>query len=427
MHAAREGFLATGTLDDGVRPLVADSWQRCLDLGVDPDTGPPVDLGQAELDAYRHEHALAEAMPLVRRLLVEDGWEAGLIVALADADGRLLWVEGASEVRRRAEGFGFVEGARWSERDAGTNAPGTALALDRPVQIFASEHLAGSATQWSCSAATVHDPQGRLLGAIDVTGGDDVAGPHALTLVRTVAAAVEAEMRLSALRTGGRRRPSVRQALTLPPGAPRAVQRSGGSASATRLHLLGHPTGELITSEGVTPLRLRHAEILFLLTLRPEGMTADQLAGELNERPTASVTLRAELSRLRELLSRHGDGVHVQGRPYGLSRPIDTDVAEVHRLLRRGALRRARAGYPGALLPRSTAPGVEAARERLRAEIRASLLAARDAELLWTFANSREGDDDLEIWEACCRALPATSRRLPAALARFRQLDQDWL
>ena len=66
----------------------------------------------------------------------------------------------------------FVPGADWSERGAGTNAPGTALALDRELQIRGSEHFSRVVQPWSCTAVPVHDPAtGALLGAIDLTGG----------------------------------------------------------------------------------------------------------------------------------------------------------------------------------------------------------------------------------------------------------------
>ena len=47
----------------------------------------------------------------------------------------LLWVEGDRGACRKAEAMNFVPGADWSERGAGTNAPGTALALDTELQI----------------------------------------------------------------------------------------------------------------------------------------------------------------------------------------------------------------------------------------------------------------------------------------------------
>ena len=89
------------------------------------------------------------------------------------------------------------------------------------------------------------------------------------------------------------------------------------ATTGPRLRLLGRPTGELVTDAGTTALRLRHAEILLLLTLNPHGLTSEQLAIELHDRETAPVTLRAELSRLRDLLARHGT-VELASRPYRL-------------------------------------------------------------------------------------------------------------
>ena len=82
-------------------------------------------------------------MPVIRRLLVEDAEADRMIVAVTDAGGRMLWVEGDARLRSRAAGMNFVEGARWAEDVAGTNAPGTALAVDHAVQIYGSEHYRG--------------------------------------------------------------------------------------------------------------------------------------------------------------------------------------------------------------------------------------------------------------------------------------------
>jgi transcriptional regulator of acetoin/glycerol metabolism len=62
-------------------------------------------------------------------------------VAVGDAAGRLLWVEGDRRVRDLTGGMGFVAGANWSEEVVGTSAPGTALALGRSVQIHGAEHF----------------------------------------------------------------------------------------------------------------------------------------------------------------------------------------------------------------------------------------------------------------------------------------------
>ncbi len=124
----------------------------------------------------RATHPLAIAMPVIRRLLVEEAAEAGLLVAVSDAAGQLLWVEGDSVLRAQAETMHFLPGADWSEDSAGTNAPGTALALGRPVQIFGPEHVLRRVTPWSCSAAPIREPDtGAILGVLDLTGGPEVA------------------------------------------------------------------------------------------------------------------------------------------------------------------------------------------------------------------------------------------------------------
>ncbi|MGL1213361.1 sigma-54-dependent Fis family transcriptional regulator, partial [Vibrio parahaemolyticus] len=75
--------------------------------------------------------------------------------------GRLLWVEGDRHLRTRTGDMGFVAGANWSEEVVGTSAPGTALTLDRSVQIRGAEHFNRFVQPWSCTAAPVHDPETR--------------------------------------------------------------------------------------------------------------------------------------------------------------------------------------------------------------------------------------------------------------------------
>jgi len=95
------------------------------------------------------------------------------------ADGRVLWRDGSSRVRRKADGLGFVEGARWDEDTVGTNAIGTAIVARRPVQVYSAEHFVRTHHPWTCAAAPLHDPRnGRLLGVIDVSGPASTVWPQ---------------------------------------------------------------------------------------------------------------------------------------------------------------------------------------------------------------------------------------------------------
>jgi hypothetical protein len=409
LRAAHERLVTgCGLSDDAVRSVIVDSWRRSLGSGVDPDgLSAPVELVDDELLAYRAAHPLATVMPVIRRLLVEDAEDDRMIVAVTDAGGRMLWVEGDRRLRARAAGIHFIEGARWAEDVAGTNAMGTALAVDHSVQIFGSEHYIRTAQPWSCSAAPVHDPvSGALLGSIDVTGGDHVASPHMLTLVRATVAAVESELRWQhrdRLQAGTGRRPAAPQRL------------------APRLEVLGRERAKLSLPAGPVELSLRHSELLLLLAeaaVAGEGRTTAQLAAECHRGDAAAVTVRAELSRLRRLV-----GADLVGsRPYRLLGRIDTDLDQIRRMLARGAVGSALESYPGAVLPGSRAPGVAAARARVSALLRQAVLRSRRPELLLRYAQLPEARDDVAVWQACLDWLPPSSARRAAAAAQLLRL-----
>ncbi|QWT23134.1 transcriptional regulator [Subtercola sp. PAMC28395] len=185
----------------GVRRLVEESWMRSLARKLDPDTLlPRFDLDDETLREYRREHPLSLVLPIIHRLLIAHTFESGLIVAIGDQAGRLLWIDGDRELRRRAEGMYFVEGADWSEASVGTSAPGTALALDHGIQIGGAEHFNRIVHPWSCTAVPVHDPAtGDILGVIDITGGDNAVSPATMPLLEAAVAAAESELRIHQL------------------------------------------------------------------------------------------------------------------------------------------------------------------------------------------------------------------------------------
>lgn len=351
LHVAHDSFLTTGEPAAQMRPVVVDSWRRSLEQGADPEApAAPVRLRGDALTAVRDQHRLSAAMPVIRRLLVESAADAGLIVAVSDAVGRLLWVEGHPGLRSRAEGIHFVAGADWSESAVGTNAPGTALAIDRAVAIFGAEHLARPVTPWSCSAAPIHDPEtGGLLGVLDVTGGDEVASAQSLSLVRATVAAVESDLRVRGLIAGRA------------PGVP--------AQDELRLDVLGAHQGVLHRSDGAQRLSLRHSEMLVLLGDATDGLAAEELAAGLSVHDQAPVTVRAEISRLRAVLR----PVELWSRPYRLDVRLRTDFQIVRERLDRGDVEGAAAAYRGPVLPQSDAPGVVAIREELDARLRDAL------------------------------------------------------
>ncbi|MER6080711.1 GAF domain-containing protein [Streptomyces sp. NPDC001833] len=389
LRRAHETFTTAGTVPRPVRSVVAESWRRSARAGVGPDGAARVELTDGDLGAYRAEHPLARVMPLFRELMGTFAADGEHLLAVCDADGRLLWVEGHPATRRRADRMNFVPGARWSESAVGTNAPGTAVAVDRPVQVFAAEHFIRRVQPWTCAAAPVHDPRtGRVLGAVDITGGDRLAHPHSLGFVQAVARAAESQLAL------------------LDPPMP--------TDETPALTALGRDEAELRLDGRRIRLGRRHSELLVLLSRHPEGLTGDELLYALYEDESVTpVTLRAELVRLRRLL---GPGL-LASRPYRLAAPVESDVTVVERRLEAGAVTAAVGAYAGPLLPGSQAPAVVRLRQRLADGLRAGLIGCQDPDLLAAWAHAPWGEDDVEVWRALAAVRPtAVVRSRLAAL-----------
>jgi hypothetical protein len=172
-----------------------------------------------------------------------------------------------------------------------------------------------------------------------------------------------------------------------------------------------------------TRLSARHSELVLLLAAAPDGLTAEQLAVALHEVDGATVTVRVEMSRLRPLLA----GFGLTSRPYRLTRPLvsDADVVQLH--LTRGRLHEALELYAGPVLPRSSAPGVVAVRDDLRAHLREAVLRHSDVDPLLAYGRTPEGQCDHEVWTAALdRSRPADAAARAEIVARLERIEAEF-
>ncbi len=422
IERAHEELLAGNAADErlgDVRALVRESWRRSLESLVGAESLPPLDLDAQSLAEYRRTHPLVGVIDMVRGLLLPGGAdESGVIVAVGDEAGRLLWVDGDRRVRTLTGDMGFVEGANWSERAVGTSAPGTAIELDRSVQIHGAEHFNRLVQPWSCTAAPVHDPETRrLLGVIDVTGGAEAATPQAQLLVDATARAIEGELLVARLRARATSSPPPRR-------APRRVE-----PQRTTLRVLGRDRALLEVAgdgaEAVSELGARHAELVLMLAVHRQGLSAERLAELVYGDPEATVTLRAEMVRLRKVLERVAPALVPESRPYRFGVEVETDAHQMLSLLDRGAHRVALAAYRGDVLPDSVAPGIEDFRAAVRAALREALMAEASVDVLLAFAETDAAADDAELLRLCLSMLPARSPKRAGLVARIERLEAD--
>jgi GAF domain-containing protein len=408
IHAAHDAFVS-GARPDHVRDLVVESWVRSAAAGVNADTDlAPITLEIASLADYRDAHPLTRVFPLLYDVLGQAAEACDSVMAVGDAAGQLLWVCGPPRILMRAEQMNFVEGAAWDEAHAGTNAPGTALRLDSPVQIRGAEHFARAVQRWSCVAAPIHDPETHaVLGVVDLTGGEDIASPQTMAMVRAAARMAEAELgRLNAVGRVHR--------LIVPahPGQQRRLVIDG----------LGRPDCRIDDGVRSICLRPRHSEILTVLVGCPDGLTGEQLAIEIYGDDANLSTVRAELTRLRALL---GEDV-LDSRPYRLRVSAECDWLTVEAHVVAGRLGEAIRCYRGPLLPQSDAPGVVRRRQRLENQLRSVILASASPDLMIAWTRSRWGADDLEMWERQVHVLPERSPLRSIADAEVRRLQREF-
>lgn len=398
---------------DGVRDVVADSWTRMLGAGIAPDRLRPVRaLDDDHLDEVRRTSPLRTVLDDLRGCLAGLADDAEHILVVGDAAGRLLWIDGHERVLEQARAIDFVPGMDWTEGSAGTNAIGTALAVDHAVQIFSAEHFLAAQHPWWCSAAPIHDPvSGALLGVVDLSGPQRTAHPHSLALVMAAAALAERTLRhhaeLAAAREQG------------PIG--RAHPASTAPAERGRLRLLTrHEPLLAIAGAGPRDLSLRQAEALALLALHPDGLTAEQLTLHLYGDDGNPVTTRALLSRLREVA-----GPVLTTRPYRLLPGVTVDAVVVERLLRDGRGEAALAMYTGPLLEASEVPTLRRVRDELDAAVRRVAFRG-GVDTLWRWLDTPTGRDDLAAVEAFLGAADGPDPRRPLADAQRARILADW-
>ena len=379
-----------------VRAPVLDSWRRSLAaLPAGTGTADAVLEGD-ELARARRAHPFSAMLPLLRSRLIEPAVDAGLVVALGDAEGRLLWVEGRSAVTSRADAMGFAAGADWSESAMGTSAPALALTTGSPTQVVGAEHFHEAVHPWSCSAVPVLDPcTGSTIGVLDVTGSADAVAPLVLPLLQATSRALQAELRAQ----GARRAP----------------------AAPAHLLLTGRRPPQLLLGEGAVELSGRHAELLTLLHLAPDGVRGAELAEDLHGGASAESTVRAEVVRLRRVLEVNG-GPAIASRPYRLQGEVDSDLQQTRSALARGDLDTALAHWSGELLPGSDAPAIRRLSAQVDAHLRELVLGSGDAAQLWAYAQRPEAAHDLEVLMTILQIAPADAPERTAAATRAREL-----
>ena len=154
------------------RSWIAASWRRSLVThGLDPSQPRAQQpIANAELQQRREsvDRFLAVAAPGLNQLFSLVG-NSGCAVLLTDADGVVLDHRCCDADAVTFRELGLWQGADWSEAVEGTNGIGTCLSENRPVIVHRDQHFHARNTGMSCIDVPIHDPDGQLIAALDVS------------------------------------------------------------------------------------------------------------------------------------------------------------------------------------------------------------------------------------------------------------------
>ncbi|MDN5345380.1 MAG: sigma-54 dependent transcriptional regulator, acetoin dehydrogenase operon transcriptional, partial [Clostridia bacterium] len=144
----------------------------------------------------RRRHSLIKIAKTYINTLYKAVEGSGFIIFLADEEGVILLLKGDPPELERHKRINLVEGAVWSEKEAGTNAVGTAIVIGQPVQIVGCEHFCASQHHITCSAAPIFDCTNEMIGIINMSAESEKVHPHTLGMVMAAARAIENQLRL---------------------------------------------------------------------------------------------------------------------------------------------------------------------------------------------------------------------------------------
>lgn len=196
---AWERFVSTGILDSDKVPLaIGESWQRCRTAGVDPYTGgisPLIEGAELEELLAKKKNLISITRPFMENLY-DFVAGSGFMVFLSDEFGHILEALGDEDIYSKSMEFNLVPGGIWAEQEAGTNGIGTALVMQKPVQVSGPEHYCRKIHPWTCSAAPIFNDSNEIMGALQMSGPSEASHKHTLGMVVAAVKAIEEQLQV---------------------------------------------------------------------------------------------------------------------------------------------------------------------------------------------------------------------------------------
>lgn len=182
-------------MSDDIKADVLQSWKRCESMGVDYRSGKGTKVADEVLKESMYNK---REMIKLTRPIMENVYEmvkgTSYSVVLTDEKGIIIDLIINNDIKDIHDNLNFVKGSLWDEKSVGTNAIGTCLTANKPVQIIGPEHYCEYHHQWTCSAAPIHNSKGEIIGCFDISGRAKDVQTHTYGIAVSSAECIEKQL-----------------------------------------------------------------------------------------------------------------------------------------------------------------------------------------------------------------------------------------
>ncbi|AWI06348.1 sigma-54-dependent Fis family transcriptional regulator [Clostridium drakei] len=177
--------------------IIENSHKRSIDYGIEKSRIFPKKVLNPEetINNSKKNEKLLNIASRFMRTLYDFLKGSGFFIVLLDSECCILKVLGDDDVVKEALDLNMVVGAYMSENSIGTNAMSIALKEHTPIQISENEHFTTAYQRWTCSAAPIHDIDGTVIGALNLTGDKQKVHQHTLGLVVAAVKSIENQIK----------------------------------------------------------------------------------------------------------------------------------------------------------------------------------------------------------------------------------------
>jgi len=155
---------------DWVRPEVTDAWRRCLEDYQLPlgnyANWEKYSISNNTVDTHHQVRHIEELIKHLSHNFTVFLQEAGVMMVLTAADGRLLYVTGEKHLLSSFMTGMYSQGASWDEPVLGNNGIGTAKILKKPIAFQGMGHFLSVLHPFTTVGYPLLDDAGNLLAVI---------------------------------------------------------------------------------------------------------------------------------------------------------------------------------------------------------------------------------------------------------------------